>query len=149
VSELIIEEVSEEDEEDDDDQEEDSEAEHAPRKSARRSTASASKKSTAASNKASASSKKASSSTTTSSVSHPHALVPVPDYIDRPSKEEYEKLSSKEKRQLRNKISARNFRHRRKAHIDTLEAEINGKDQIIDGLREEVGTLRVSRPSTI
>lgn len=77
-------------------------------------------------------------------VSHPHALVPVPDWGDRPSKEEYEKLSSKEKRQLRNKISARNFRHRRKAHIDTLEAEINEKDATISVLREEVGTLRVS-----
>ena len=76
--------------------------------------------------------------------SHPHALVPVPEYEDRPSKEEYEKLSSKEKRQLRNKISARNFRHRRKAHIDTLEAEINERDGIIDVLKEEVGTLRVS-----
>jgi hypothetical protein len=32
----------------------------------------------------------------------------------RPSPEEYRKLSSKEKRQLRNKISARNFRTRRK-----------------------------------
>lgn len=32
----------------------------------------------------------------------------------RPSLEEYNKLSSKEKRQLRNKISARNFRNRRK-----------------------------------
>lgn len=32
----------------------------------------------------------------------------------RPSPEEYKKMSSKEKRQLRNKISARNFRVRRK-----------------------------------
>lgn len=32
----------------------------------------------------------------------------------RPSPEEYQKMSSKEKRQLRNKISARNFRIRRK-----------------------------------
>ena len=32
----------------------------------------------------------------------------------RPTPEEYKKLSSKEKRQLRNKISARNFRVRRK-----------------------------------
>ncbi|TFY68661.1 hypothetical protein EVG20_g3474 [Dentipellis fragilis] len=34
----------------------------------------------------------------------------------RPSPEEYKKMSSKEKRQLRNKISARNFRVRRKEH---------------------------------
>ena len=32
----------------------------------------------------------------------------------RPTPEEYKKMSSKEKRQLRNKISARNFRVRRK-----------------------------------
>jgi hypothetical protein len=74
---------------------------------------------------------------------HPHALVPVPEYEDRPSKAEYDKLSSKEKRQMRNKISARNFRHRRKAHIDTLEALVADKEGIIDVLQEEVGTLRV------
>jgi bZIP-type transcription factor MBZ1 len=38
----------------------------------------------------------------------------------RPSPEEYKKLSSKEKRQLRNKISARNFRVRRKGEIITF-----------------------------
>lgn len=36
----------------------------------------------------------------------------------RPTPEEYKKLSSKEKRQLRNKISARNFRVRRKGMSD-------------------------------
>ena len=35
----------------------------------------------------------------------------------RPTPEEYQKLSSREKRQLRNKISARNFRNRRKGSI--------------------------------
>ena len=35
----------------------------------------------------------------------------------RPSPEEYAKMSSKEKRQLRNKISARNFRVRRKGEL--------------------------------
>lgn len=35
----------------------------------------------------------------------------------RPSPEEYKKMSSKEKRQLRNKISARNFRVRRKGQL--------------------------------
>ena len=34
------------------------------------------------------------------------------------------KLSSRERRQIRNKISARNFRQRRKEHITTLEAEV-------------------------
>jgi hypothetical protein len=40
----------------------------------------------------------------------------------RPPPEEYKKLSSKEKRQLRNKISARNFRVRRKGQF-----KINGR----------------------
>ena len=75
--------------------------------------------------------------------SHPHALVPVPEWDDKLSKAEYDKLSSKEKRQMRNKISARNFRHRRKAHIDTLEAEINDKNVVIGVLQNEVGALRV------
>ncbi|KAI9478423.1 MAG: hypothetical protein EXX96DRAFT_650740 [Benjaminiella poitrasii] len=35
------------------------------------------------------------------------------------------KLSSKERRQLRNKISARNFRVRRKEYITTLEGQVN------------------------
>jgi bZIP-type transcription factor MBZ1 len=39
----------------------------------------------------------------------------------RPSPEEYKKMSSKEKRQLRNKISARNFRVRRKGQLTTLD----------------------------
>jgi hypothetical protein len=38
----------------------------------------------------------------------------------RPTAEEYKKMSSKEKRQLRNKISARNFRVRRKGKHPTL-----------------------------
>jgi bZIP-type transcription factor MBZ1 len=38
----------------------------------------------------------------------------------RPSPEEYKKMSSKEKRQLRNKISARNFRVRRKGELITF-----------------------------
>jgi hypothetical protein len=36
-------------------------------------------------------------------------LPPVPLWKDKPDEEEYKKLSSKEKRQMRNKISARNF----------------------------------------
>jgi hypothetical protein len=65
----------------------------------------------------------------------PHLKFDVPEYADKPSADEYKKLSSslstvsspvfsvtnflfsgKEKRQLRNKISARNFRHRRKGN---------------------------------
>lgn len=67
-----------------------------------------------------------STQTTASSVSHkrthshPHALVDVPEWEDKPSAEEYKMFSSKEKRQLRNKISARNFRHRRKGQFPPL-----------------------------
>ena len=91
--------------------------------------------------------KKAATSSSTShhhGQAHPHALVPVPEWDDKLSKAEYDKLSSKEKRQMRNKISARNFRHRRKAHIDTLEAEIQDKNVVISVLQDEVGALRVS-----
>ncbi|KAH6885775.1 hypothetical protein B0T10DRAFT_491574 [Thelonectria olida] len=41
--------------------------------------------------------------------------------------EEGKKLSSKERRQLRNKVSARAFRSRRKEYITQLEAEISNK----------------------
>jgi hypothetical protein len=42
----------------------------------------------------------------------------------RPSPEEYKKMSSKEKRQLRNKISARNFRNRRKGDYDDMSGVV-------------------------
>ncbi|GAA6062147.1 hypothetical protein JCM10212_002359 [Sporobolomyces blumeae] len=70
-------------------------------------------------------------------------LPPVPLWKDKPDEEAYAKLSSKEKRQMRNKISARNFRHRRKEYITTLEEEISTRDNLITGLKDEVGTLRV------
>ncbi|KAG8779465.1 hypothetical protein FRC12_024226 [Ceratobasidium sp. 428] len=56
----------------------------------------------------------------------------------RPTPEEYKKLSSKEKRQLRNKISARNFRVRRKEYIATLESHIADRDQLISAIRSEL-----------
>ncbi|KAH9028342.1 hypothetical protein EDB85DRAFT_1970615 [Lactarius pseudohatsudake] len=58
----------------------------------------------------------------------------------RPSPEEYKKMSSKEKRQLRNKISARNFRVRRKEYITTLEGDIAERDHLIDAIRSELGS---------
>ncbi|EIW74384.1 hypothetical protein CONPUDRAFT_93906 [Coniophora puteana RWD-64-598 SS2] len=58
----------------------------------------------------------------------------------RPSPEEYKKMSSKEKRQLRNKISARNFRVRRKEYITTLEGDIADRDRVIDAIRTELGS---------
>ncbi|GAA5851623.1 hypothetical protein JCM8547_001154 [Rhodosporidiobolus lusitaniae] len=69
-------------------------------------------------------------------------LPPVPQWADKPDAEEYAKLSSKEKRQLRNKLSARNFRHRRKEYITTLEEEISTRDTLISSLKDEVGVIR-------
>ncbi|WWD21489.1 hypothetical protein CI109_105975 [Kwoniella shandongensis] len=60
----------------------------------------------------------------------------------RPSPEEYKKLSSKEKRQLRNKLSARAFRTRRKDYIGTLEAHIKDRDSVIDEMRSELVNSR-------
>ncbi|WOO80546.1 BZIP-type transcription factor MBZ1 [Vanrija pseudolonga] len=60
----------------------------------------------------------------------------------RPSPEEYKKLSSKEKRQLRNKLSARAFRTRRKDYIGTLEAHIKDRDSVIDAIRAELLSSR-------
>lgn len=139
--------------------EDDDEAVQAPRKRSSAAASAANKKRTsaAATSKASMNNKRVSSAAAiqskkessvghhpTQQLSHPHALVPVPEWEDKLSKAEYDKLSSKEKRQMRNKISARNFRHRRKAHIDTLEALVADKDQVIAVLNEEVSTLRVS-----
>ncbi|KAJ2831260.1 hypothetical protein GGI24_001634 [Coemansia furcata] len=51
-------------------------------------------------------------------------------------------LTSKERRQLRNKISARNFRVRRKEYITNLEAEVRMHKEEADGLRSELNVSR-------
>jgi hypothetical protein len=61
----------------------------------------------------------------------------------RPSPEEYKKLSSKEKRQLRNKLSARAFRTRRKDYIGTLEGHIKDRDDVIDEMKTQLITHRI------
>lgn len=75
--------------------------------------------------------------------SHPLTLLNAPDWEDKPSAEEYKMLSSKEKRQLRNKISARNFRHRRKQHISTLEQQVAQRDQAIESLSHDLSAVRM------
>jgi hypothetical protein len=60
----------------------------------------------------------------------------------RPTPEEYKKLSSKEKRQLRNKLSARAFRTRRKTYINELEDHIKDRDRLIDAIKAELMTSR-------
>lgn len=61
----------------------------------------------------------------------------------RPPLDEYNKLSSKEKRQLRNKISARNFRNRRKEYIGLLEEQLTERDSLIQSLQEQISNLRL------
>ncbi|KZV99247.1 hypothetical protein EXIGLDRAFT_725875 [Exidia glandulosa HHB12029] len=65
----------------------------------------------------------------------------------RPTVDEYKKMTSKEKRQLRNKISARNFRVRRKEYITTLEGEVSDRDRMIDLIREELGATKLENES--
>ncbi|TFK35856.1 hypothetical protein BDQ12DRAFT_699877 [Crucibulum laeve] len=60
----------------------------------------------------------------------------------RPSPEVFAKMTSKEKRQLRNKISARNFRVRRKEYISTLEGDIAERDRLLDAIRSELGSTQ-------
>jgi bZIP-type transcription factor MBZ1 len=80
----------------------------------------------------------------------------------RPSPEVFSKMTSKEKRQLRNKISARNFRVRRKGdilfifyyfrahiftrfgveYISTLEGDIAERDRLLDAIRSELGSTQ-------
>ena len=56
--------------------------------------------------------------------------------------EEGKKLSSKERRQLRNKVSARAFRSRRKEYIGQLEGEINVKNTECEDLRRKNEQLK-------
>ena len=56
-------------------------------------------------------------------------------------------LSSKERRQLRNKLSARSFRERRKEYMDTLEAEVRRHINIANSLREELSSVKNERDS--
>ncbi|KAF5350999.1 hypothetical protein D9756_008197 [Leucocoprinus leucothites] len=60
----------------------------------------------------------------------------------RPSPEVFAKMTSKEKRQLRNKISARNFRVRRKEYISTLEGDIAERDRLLEAVRSELGSTQ-------
>lgn len=61
----------------------------------------------------------------------------------RPDPETYRNLTSKEKRQLRNKISARNFRTRRKEHISHLEVQVADRDTTIEGLRQQLANVNM------
>ncbi|KAI5116521.1 hypothetical protein M0805_006909 [Coniferiporia weirii] len=60
----------------------------------------------------------------------------------RPSAEEYQKMSSKEKCQLRNKISAHDFRVQRKEYIHTLEGDVAERDHLINAIHNELGSTK-------
>ncbi|KAI8988734.1 hypothetical protein BDB01DRAFT_848863 [Pilobolus umbonatus] len=51
------------------------------------------------------------------------------------------KLTPKERRQLRNKISARNFRVRRKEYISTLEGQVNDHKMAAEALQEKLNKV--------
>ncbi|THU78346.1 Cu-oxidase-domain-containing protein [Dendrothele bispora CBS 962.96] len=53
-------------------------------------------------------------------------------------------MTSKEKRQLRNKISARSFRNE---YITTLETDIAERDRLLDAIRSKLGNRPSSSPS--
>ncbi|ORX93506.1 hypothetical protein K493DRAFT_315976 [Basidiobolus meristosporus CBS 931.73] len=55
-----------------------------------------------------------------------------------PNDPKFQNLSSKERRQLRNKISARNFRVRRKEYISTLEQQVQQHQNELKSLRESM-----------
>ncbi|KAI7891220.1 uncharacterized protein EV154DRAFT_420846 [Mucor mucedo] len=54
------------------------------------------------------------------------------------------KLSSKERRQVRNRISARNFRVRRKEYITQLEEKVEEHEKTIENLKQENSKLRTA-----
>ncbi|KAG1078022.1 hypothetical protein G6F42_024471 [Rhizopus arrhizus] len=51
------------------------------------------------------------------------------------------KLTPKARRQLRNKLSARNFSVRRKEYISTLEGQVNEHKMVAEGLREKLAKV--------
>ncbi|KAF9922992.1 hypothetical protein FBU30_006895 [Linnemannia zychae] len=61
---------------------------------------------------------------------------------DIPSSKDLKKMTSKERRQLRNKISARNFRVRRKEYISTLEGQVEQHKTEARHLREAVVVIQ-------
>jgi bZIP-type transcription factor MBZ1 len=61
--------------------------------------------------------------------------------------EEGKKLSSKERRQLRNKVSARAFRSRRKEYIGQLESEVAGKANENADLRRKLNAVEAENKS--
>ncbi|KAI7847232.1 hypothetical protein BDC45DRAFT_576056 [Circinella umbellata] len=72
---------------------------------------------------------------------HPHRSDDDEDYL---SESQLKMMTSKERRQLRNKISARKFRNRRKEYISMLEAEVQKQKAENNQLRLEVTFIRTT-----
>ncbi|KAI7879038.1 hypothetical protein K492DRAFT_189102 [Lichtheimia hyalospora FSU 10163] len=64
------------------------------------------------------------------------------DQTDHPSESELKKMTSKERRQLRNKISARKFRSRKKEYVTTLEHDLQHQKHENERLNLEVSFIR-------
>lgn len=56
--------------------------------------------------------------------------------------EDYRALSARERKRVRNRISARTFRAKRKEHLSTLETDLNSKDLQIKLAKDEAESLR-------
>jgi len=56
--------------------------------------------------------------------------------------EDYRALSARERKRVRNRISARTFRAKRKEHLTSLESTLNAKDHLIKLAYDETARLR-------
>ncbi|ORX53073.1 hypothetical protein DM01DRAFT_1407851 [Hesseltinella vesiculosa] len=65
-----------------------------------------------------------------------------PTMTDHIPEHQLKSMSPKERRQLRNKISARNFRNRRKEYIESIEEQLDDQKQENEKLRSELATMR-------
>ncbi|KAI7872099.1 hypothetical protein BDF14DRAFT_1756370 [Spinellus fusiger] len=63
---------------------------------------------------------------------------------DEPTEMQWKSMSSSERRQIRNKISARNFRNRRKEYVTTLESEVETYKAENGQLKLEVQWMRTT-----
>lgn len=68
---------------------------------------------------------------------------------DLPSAEQLKTMTTKERRQFRNRISARNFRVRRKEYIVQLEQRLDEKENTISELKRENEKLRKANKALV
>lgn len=79
---------------------------------------------------------------------HEHDHEGVPEGVEKDGMiwgmrvEDYRALSARERKRVRNRISARTFRAKRKEHLSSLETTLNAKDTLIKKANEESAKLR-------